>query len=37
MLLTEVSRGAGAQACDCKLDRLWVQFPHEEIKYLLIK
>ena len=21
--------------CDCKIDWLWVRFPHEEMKYLL--
>ena len=26
----------GAQACDCKRDRLWVQFPLEEMKYLTL-
>ena len=23
------------QACDCERDRLWVQFPLEEIKYFI--
>ena len=31
----EASCGAGAQGCDCKRDRLWVEFPLEEIKYLI--
>ena len=26
---------AGAQAWDCKCDRLWVRFPLEEMKYLI--
>ena len=35
MIPVEVSRGAGAQARDCKRDRLWVRFQFEEIKYLI--
>ena len=31
-VLAEVSRGAEAQACGCKRDRLWVWFPLDEIK-----
>ena len=27
---TQSSRGAGAQACDCKRDRVWVRSPLEE-------
>ena len=34
--LLDVSRGAGAQACDCKRDRLWVRFRLEDIKYLIL-
>ena len=30
----EVSRGAGAQTCDCIRERLWGRFPFEEMKYL---
>ena len=29
----ETSRGAGAQACNYKRDRLWIRFPLEDIKY----
>ena len=29
------SRGAEAQACDCKRDTLWLRLPLEEIKYLI--
>ena len=28
------SCGAGAQACDCKRNRLWVRFPLDEMKHL---
>ena len=31
----EAIRGAGAQACNCKRDRLWLHFPLEETKYLI--
>lgn len=34
MCYFETIFGAGAQASDCKLDRLWVRFPLVEIKYL---
>ena len=34
-MFENTSRGAEAQACDCKKDRLWVLFPLEEIKYLI--
>ena len=27
VILHEASRGAGAQTCDYKRDRLWVRFP----------
>ena len=32
----EDSRGAGAQAWDCKRDRFWVRFPLEEMKCLIM-
>ena len=34
-IYSQASRGAGAQACDCKRDRLWVRFALEEMKYLI--
>ena len=35
LFIIGASRGAGVQACDCKRDRLWVQFPLKEMKYLI--
>ena len=32
----EASHGAEAQACDCKRVELWVQFPLEDMKHLII-
>ena len=31
-IMVEVSSGVGAQACDCKRDRLWVRLPLKAIK-----
>ena len=31
----EASSGAGAQACDCNQDRIWVRSPLEEMKYFI--
>ena len=31
----EASRGAGARACSCKPDRLWVRFSMKKMKYLI--
>ena len=33
--ISEASRGAGAQVCDCERDRLWIRFLCEEMKYLI--
>ena len=35
LLFFDVGRGVGVRACDCKRDRLWVQFLLEEMKYLM--
>ena len=32
----ETSCGAGALACDYKHDRVWVRFPPEEMRYLIV-
>ena len=31
----EASRGAEARMCDCKRNRLWIQFSVKEIKYII--
>ena len=35
LMIYEASRGAWAQVCDCKLDRLWVRSLLEKIKYII--
>ena len=36
LLRKEARRGTEAQAWDCKRDRLWVQVPLEEMKFIFI-
>ena len=33
MNIVGAKRGAAAQECDCIHDKVWVQFPLEEINY----
>ena len=33
--MLEANRGAGAQACHCERDMLWVRLPLHEMKYLI--
>ena len=36
VLFFEASRGTVVRARDRKRDRLWVRFPHEEMKYFIL-